>query len=529
MHMYDPHAPYRPPSPYREAFREHPYDGEIAYADSQLGRVVDTLRTLGLSGRTITVVLGDHGESLGEHGEATHAVLIYEATLHVPLLMSGPDIPEGRTVASRVGTVDVVPTILGLLHLAPPQNLAGRDLRPAFSGGSAARESLYGESLFGRLNCRWSSLRSLTDGDWKLINGAKPELYDLARDPGETENRAEDERDRTERMLRALQAALGVLAPAGDTAHAVAITAEQQERLRSLGYAGGGGGGGGSLDEPGLPDPRERVKLYESLVNLLATPPDAAPRAADAASEAAAADPGNPFAQFTVASLAYHAGEFRRADVAFRRCLDLDPDRPTIRAYHAQLLRDLGRLDESENELRIVLAQAAPDDLRVRINLAETLILARKYEEARALLDYVLGKAPHHIEALGAMGRLLLAEDRGKEAIPYLKDACRANEIEPWIELASGDLQIGDGNAAREAASHALSLSPKHPWALAVLGHALILEGKSGEGVSVLHEALSLGPRRPRVWRSLALGFAAAGDAPTARRCREAADAASRG
>ena len=254
-----------------------------------------------------------------------------------------------------------------------------------------------------------------------------------------------------------------------------------------------------------------------------------APRAADAATRIALEDPGNPFAYFTLASLAYHAGQFRRADEALRHCLSLDPDRPSIRAYRAQLLRDMGELGDSETELRIVLDQTTPDDYRTRISLAQTLTLARKFDEAGKLLGEVLAQAPHHIEALAAQGRLLLAEGKGKEALPFLREATRDNDIEAWIEFGSAKLSLGDPAGAAEAARHALEVNPQHPWALAVLGQALFVEGQHEEGVGLLRKALSAGPRRPRVWESLASAFRAAGDLVTATRCEEAARASIRG
>ena len=178
IHLYDPHAPYDPPEPYRTDFAGRLYDGEIAFADAQLGRVFEWLRASGHDQDTFVAVLSDHGESLGEHGEVTHAVLLYEATLHVPLLVAGPGIPAGVTVPGRVTTVDLAPTLLHMLGLAPPPEMTGRDLRPTFRAQRVGPEPLYAESLFGRLNCRWSSLRAWTDDDWKLIEGSRdPQVY----------------------------------------------------------------------------------------------------------------------------------------------------------------------------------------------------------------------------------------------------------------------------------------------------------------------------------------------------------------
>jgi arylsulfatase A-like enzyme/Flp pilus assembly protein TadD len=525
MHVYDAHAPYRPPPPYSESFKSHPYDGAIAFIDSQVGRVLEALKAAGRDKDTLVMVLGDHGEGLGEHGEANHAVLVYESTLRIPLLMAGPGVPRGAVVGERVGTVDVLPTILDLLGVAPPRNLRGRDLRPLLKGATLGPTGYYGESLFGRLNCRWSSLRTWTEGDWKLIEGAAPELFDLGTDPHETTNRAAQEPERVKKMSASLRAALARLAPAGDQGRPQAVGPDQLERLRSLGYTGGGTGGAGGLDEPGLPDPRERIHLYEQLQTLFGAPAEMSAQAADAAEKLAAQDPQNPFAYFVLGTLAYHAGEFPRAEGALARCLELDPDHPTTRAYHAQLLRDMGRLADSERELRLAVAQTTPDDLRTRISLAETLTLERQFDDAGRLLEGVLSQAPHHIEALGAKGRLLLAQGRGTEAIDYLRQACRENTLDEWIELASAEIAVGDPGGAADAAGRALSLNPRHPWAMTLLGHALILRGEKARGVELLEQALRAPPRRPKVWQSLSRAFAAAGDTAQAARCARMAEA----
>src|SRR5262249_35409814 len=151
IHLYDPHAPYDPPEPYRTEFAGRPYDGEIAFADAQLGRVFDWLRNSGHEQDTFVATLSDHGEALGEHREMTHAVLLYESTLHVPLMLAGPGVPAGHVIDARVGTVDLAPTLLRLLGVAPPPEMIGRDLRPALRGERLPPDPLYAESLFGRL------------------------------------------------------------------------------------------------------------------------------------------------------------------------------------------------------------------------------------------------------------------------------------------------------------------------------------------------------------------------------------------
>jgi len=528
LHLYDPHSPYKPPPPYDAMFKDRPYDGEIAFTDAQLGRLLDWLKASGHEEDTLVAMVADHGESLGEHGEVTHVILIYQATLRVPFILAGPGVTPGGVVASRVGTVDLLPTALGLLGFDPPPGLPGLDLRLALKGDRLPPQPLYAESLFGRLNCRWSSLRAWIQEDWKLIEGGKPELYDLAEDPSESRNRASDDPARVRRMREALRAAVQRMTPGGDTAKANPISPEQEERLRSLGYASGSGGAG-ALDEPGLPDPRKLVQLYEEIQQVSMARGAAADTAVERMLAITQVDPGNPYAQYALGNLAYRSGRLRLADQAYARALDLDPDRPGMRLTYGHLLRDSGRLEESEWQLRMALEQTTADDARTRASLAETLIALGKTEEAGKILDLALGASPSHIEALGAKGRLFVKEGRAQEAIPYLEKAAAGADPEPWVELGRVHLGLGETAEAREAAGEALRRSPGHPWALAVTGHALILEGKRDEGLRTLERALAAQPRRPEAWLSLGAAFEAAGDARQAAACRREATAIAKG
>jgi arylsulfatase A-like enzyme/tetratricopeptide (TPR) repeat protein len=526
LHFYDPHTPYHPPAAFASAAPGRPYDGEIAFTDAQVGRVLDGLRAAGHADDSVVAVVADHGESLGEHAEQTHAILVYESTLRVPFFLAGPGLPAGRVVSERVGTVDVTPTLLALAGLPVPDGLLGRDLGPALRGEPLAAQPIYAESLFGRLNCRWASLRVLFDGDWKLIEGREPELYDLARDPGETKDRAADEPRRLGQMRAGLRAAMARMAPSGDAARSVAVSPQQLEKLRSLGYTGGGSAGSAPLDDRTLPDPRTHVQLYETLQKAMLARGPAAPAALRVIEEVARRDPGNPYAHFALGGLAYREGQLSVAAAAYARGLELDPDRPGMRLPYGNLLRDMRRFEESERHLRIALEQTTADDHRTRIGLARTLLARGQTPEARKLLAGVLAKAPEHVEALAAQGELEMEEGRPAQAVPLLEKAAggQANP-EPWVELAQVHIALGDGPAAARAAARALELSPRHPWAMAMQGHALLLSGRRAEGLEVLHSAVAARPRRPDAWLSLARAFDAAGDPARAAACRRQAEA----
>jgi len=528
LHYYDPHAPYDPPEPFRGRFRQSAYDGEIAFTDQQIARVLDALRSSGRDSNTIVVLLADHGEGLGDHGELTHGVLVYQSTMRVPFVVAGLGIAGGRVVSAPAATIDLLPTLLAYAGASPDRELPGRDLRPLIDGKALADDPQYIESLFARLNMHWATLRGWMAGDWKLIAGPQPELYNLTNDPHEQHDLAAADPARVRRMQDQLQRALARIAPGGDRAQTNPISAEQEQRLRSLGYAAGSGGSG-PLDDPTLPDPRTRVGLYDRLQAASVARGAALPRAFDEVVAITKADPGNPFAFGTLASMAYRFGSLNVAAEAFARALDLDPDRPGVRQNYGKLLRELERYDESERQLRLALEQAGDDDPRARVSLAETLVAAGKLDEAGRLIDGVLTKEPRHPEALAAKGRLLLRQGRAADGLKSLEDAAAGTEPESFIELAEAALAAGDRARARAAVDEALRLSPGHPWALALAGRLLAVEGQRPAALDYLRRALAAGPRRPAVWRSLAAGFESAGDAAEAARCRERAATVVRG
>ena len=425
-----------------------------------------------------------------------------------------------------MATIDVVPTALGLLGIDADRALLGRDLRPLMDGRAVPSDPFYQESLFGRLNCHWAALRGWVKDDWKLITGAAPELYNLAEDPGELRNLAAAQPDRVRRMTDELQRGAAA-AGAGRRSRAAACRVGRSRKSGSAASA----------------TPPDRAAAGRSTIrgcpirgrtSSCTTACRRRRRRAGAALAAAfedvqritKLDPGNPFAFGTLASMAYRHGSLAIAAGAFARALELDPDRPGVRQNYGKLLRELERYAESERELRIAVEQS-DNDARTRINLAETLVAERKDGEASQLLDAVLAKEPSHPEALGVKGRLLAAQGQTREALPYFEKATATSDPEPFIELARAYLAAGEIGKARETAAEALRKSPGHPWAMAVLGTALVAEGQRAAGVDYLNRAFDAGPRRPMVWQSLAEGFDKANEPARAAVCRKQAAALS--
>ena len=265
VHFYDPHAPYDPPPAFAARFAGRPYDAEVASADFGVGRVIGAL-SAATRGNALIVVTGDHGESLGEHGESEHGILLYDATLHVPLIVQGPGVGAGIRVDRQVRHVDLLPTVADLSGISSPAGIDGVSLAPLIRAAApvGTRSAIdhandaptsYAESRFGELHFGWRPIRSLRDGEWKYIDSGAPELYHLPADQAERDDIARTHADTAAGMAKALDAMTA--------ARPAAIVADPTvaERLRSLGYVTG------RVDLGGRDrDPHREIVRYEAYV-----------------------------------------------------------------------------------------------------------------------------------------------------------------------------------------------------------------------------------------------------------------------
>src|SRR5262245_3636095 len=266
LHLYDPHAPYTPPEPYASRYAGRPYDGEVAFCDEQVGRVMTALRETGALDNTLVIVTSDHGEALGEHGEDVHGYFVYEATLRVPLIVRGPGVAPGTRVGAVARTIDLFPTVLDLMGVGASQASSGRSLGPALRGGKLADESAFAESLVPLLHYGWSDLRSVRDGRWKYILAPRPELYDLDADPGELRNLAGEQDARARAMRSGLESQLRKERTSPKSADTSGISPDAIERLGALGYVNPGG----SFDKKSAgADPKDKLDEYKSLSGLM--------------------------------------------------------------------------------------------------------------------------------------------------------------------------------------------------------------------------------------------------------------------
>ncbi len=433
VHLFDPHAPYDPPEPFRSRHeRADPdptvgrYLGEIAWTDHQLGRLIDALDELDAAARTLVVVTADHGEAFGEHGEIGHSYFVYDTTVRVPLIVRLPGVVEPGRVATPVRLVDVAPTVLELLGAPPLADVDGRSLVPLLHG---ERSDLglfaYSETLAPYLDYRYAPLHAMRAGRWKYIRAPRPELYDLVADPDESINRVGDEPQIVARLEARLDERLRA-APSGPT---VEIDDERRRRLEALGYV------------------------------TARAQPTAAPR------RDALADPKDRIEEMTTASTALRAfydGELDRAVTLYRELVDGDPDHALFRSRLAETLLALRRHDEAAIHYRALLV-AGEDEAAARRGLATVALSRGEAAVAAGHLQRLLELSPTDVRAWLDYGNLLAAGGRPAEAYAAFERAESAEPGHPEALLLMARLDWLRGRHADAAA--ALERAAAHPRA----------------------------------------------------------------
>jgi choline-sulfatase len=452
LHLFDPHSPYTPPSPFAAKYAASPYDGEIAYTDAALGRFFEQLARQGLFEAAAAVVVADHGESLGEHRERTHGTFLYDATVHVPLLVKWPSAPP-HVVEAPVEAADLAPTIAAMAGASLPA-VDGRNLLPLVAGAAGDPDRpAYAESYYQNVLLGWSPLRAVRTHRWKFIEAPRPELYDLENDPGERLNRV----DTRGALAAGLQRALPAVSDHAQTA--TASSGESAERLRALGYVSGA--------TPSTPatravDPKDRVDVWAQIEDGI----DRVERDPAAA---------RPF---------------------FERALALDPSNGLAMKYLGDASFRTGGLDLARTQYRRALAAGFrhPD---VFVNLASIAERQGRPDEARATLEEALHAAPADADVWNRLGLLHAAGGRVEQARDAFAKAISAapDRPEPYYNLAMLDRQAGDGTAAEKHLRQALERNPSYAEAHYELATGYLAAGDPQRALDIYHAALAARPQ----------------------------------
>ncbi|MGH9492318.1 MAG: sulfatase-like hydrolase/transferase, partial [Terriglobales bacterium] len=422
VHLYDPHHPYHPPAPYSERHKAQPYDGEIAFADAQAGRVVSFLKARGLYQRTLLVVVGDHGEGLGEHGENTHGFFIYDSTLHIPLILKLPVGKNARParVSTDVSTVDLLPTVLDALHLAAPAEVQGRSVLPLLRGKGAEGGELYSESFLPRLHFNWSELRGLQAGKYHFIDGPKPELYDLESDPQELKNLYAEKQAVAAELRGRLAATIQKYTPAQELAQKTGLDPRLAERLKSLGYAAVAGGGNPTISNRELADPKDRIEVYELVSEAIA---DSQHGRYDPSIEklkrALETDKDSTPIHYLLALNYMRKRDFPDAIAELRRVLELSPDYALAVFNLGLAYGGSGDWDQAIQHLKRAL-ELDGTNFSAAFNLGAAYLQKQMWPESLAAFRQSVAIYPDFAPGHRAVGEVLLYQKQVPEALAEL-------------------------------------------------------------------------------------------------------------
>ena len=503
VHYYDPHSPYEPPEPFAERYRNRPYVGEIAYVDSQIGRLLAWLDDNDRTRDTVVLVIGDHGESLGEHGESGHGFFVYEGATRVPFILRAPyDTMRGRRVADVVRAVDVSPTVLDLLAVDAGQaerdsSFQGASLVRLLTGASGSRLPAYAEAVYPRYHYGWSDLASLRLENMKYVAAPRPELYDLAADPGEQNNLYSDRPDEVDRMATILRALESRWADAALPAPVQEIDPDTRARLAALGYlASFGGGDAAPVDRSTLGDPKDKIHLFnlmriareaslqgnrdaavEALERVLAEDPaviDAWVRLGDEQirtdrTEAAIGSyrkalelkPDYAHAVINLANAYRQAGADEEAILGYQEFLRLDPRNAMIHYELARMLVDHGELNGADQHLKEA-ATLSPDMGAAWVGQGAVALLRSDLATAKRLFDEALAIQPD--VRLAHYNLALLAEQRGdgRAAVDFYRKELDYHPQSYRVQFNLGKLLegLGDRYGAHEALSKSIEINP---------------------------------------------------------------------
>jgi choline-sulfatase len=478
LHLYDPHSPYSAPEPFRTRYKADPYSGEVAYVDRELGRYFSFLKQTGKYAGTSVLLVSDHGESLGEHGEREHGFFIYRSTTHIPLIWKSSGSRKAARIKAAVGAVQIASTLADVAGLKDPIREQFQAQSLPTSDAAAIDSLAYSETFYPFSSFGWNPLRAIHLDKYEYVSAPRSELYNHITDPDQSKNLMADQPAVAAALSKKLQDLVARF-PAAEAPSGPGASEDVAEKLRALGYVSSRSPVPVEAIAKGLPDPKDKVN--EMNLILHATDALEAGRTAEGRQlleQARESDPGLYLIPFLLGQAALRERDWNTAVEQFNRCLELNPHFDQAMTAVAQALFPLGRNDEAKAQLNEAI-KLNPYNYRAWYQLGFMQILSDPAAAEQAL-NKVLELQPNFSLAHRDLGMLLSGRKQYAEANKHLQIALAHGSAEPEVLNEAGIVasQLGDMATAQKHYQQAISAAPNYAEAHLNLGLVYQKTGK---------------------------------------------------
>ena len=508
VHLFDPHDPYSPPEPYKSRFASSPYDGEISYVDHEIGALLNSLQENGLLDKTHIILTSDHGEGLGDHGEFTHGLFLYDSTIHVPLIVRlANQRTVGRRIEEVVRSIDIAPTIFQLAGIQPPATIQGGSLAGLLSAGAntKARGRLegnrlaYSETLYPMVQFGWSPLAAIQNSRYKFVESPRPELYDQITDPGEKQNLCDQQSALASELRRTLQSQIAKYSASARPTGIRVPDPETTQLLRSLGYVAGSSREMSALNTPTLhrADPKEKVGIYGRIFQALSDSNRGDARSAAHLLEAILEeDPGVVSARLLLGTQYERLGDFPRAAQQYAKVLAEQSHNGLASFNLAQVCAKQGKPEEAISWYRHTLQL---DQAFTPAHTGLGAIYRARKDWASALAEFraALAEEPrnytahYNLAAIYAVNNQLdPALAHAREAVKLAREPAEAYNLLGWLLFLRNDMV-----AAEAVFAKGVEVDPRSATLLTNLGRVYAETGRSEKARATLKRALDIDPR----------------------------------
>ena len=490
VHLFEPHAPYAPPEPFRSRYAARPYDGEIAVTDAYVGQLLDALRALGVYDRATIILMSDHGEGLGDHGEEQHGIFVYREAIHIPLLLKLPKAEmSGTRVKAPVQLADVLPTLAAMTGFEVPEKAKGLSLIDVARGKAPADRRIYSESMYPRIHLGWSDLASLVDARHHYIDAPRPELYDLATDPKEKRNILGEQRRVFASMREEVRTHDRKLELPQN------VDPEEAAKLAALGYLGSSP----SSSAGELPDPKDGIVDIERLTQAHALVREG--KNAEAVAllrEVLARNPAFADGWTLLAKTLDGMGRSEEALDAYKKTIEAAPMLvPGTAMSMALLYQRIGRFDDAIEHAELAIS-AHP---AARLVMAQSYLSKKDLAAAERQAQALMNDADKRDDAAVLLAQIRIAQRRFAEAVSILERleariGASGGTVPPNFWFARGDIFARNNRAAdaERAFAEEIRLYPRNREAYVRLAVLQVLTGREPEARRTLDAMIRANP-----------------------------------